>query len=236
LKKLAALNPKDIGNKEKIAEAEKLVQVVGKQMNDAETQQMKVEEELKTTLAKAQQASINSAKAKASAEASFRAMVISNNRVCNLCEHGKEKIAKRRAEIAGAIREETKRKAERMARRHSEKEQRKVTKAREVAVAAGKSLAQVEVAGPTQPAPTVNSTVAAPKQSFTQVQNSTTFANATANTTAATYVPVPALAQREIRADKHHKKSHKSAKKAKQAQQSDAEASEDDEEAFDQEK
>jgi len=233
LKKLAALNPKDIGNKEKIAEAEKLVQVVGKQMNDAETQQMKVEEELKTTLAKAQQASINSAKAKASAEASFRAMVISNNRVCNLCEHGKEKIAKRRAEIAGAIREETKRKAERMARRHSEKEQRKVTKAREVAVAAGKSLAQVEVAGPTQPAPTVNSTVAAPRQSFTQVQNATAFANATANTTAAAYVP--ALAQREIKADKHHK-SHKSAKKAKQAQQSDAEASEDDEEAFDQEK
>lgn len=202
-------------------------------MNDAETQQMKVEEELKTTLAKAQQASINSAKAKASAEAAFRAMVISNNRVCNLCEHGKEKIAKRRAEIAGAIREETKRKAERMARRHSEKETRKTTKAREVAVAAGKSLAQVEVvvAGPTQVTPTVNATVPAPVQSFAQVKNATAFANVTANTTAAA---VPALAQKEITADKHHKKSHKSAKKAKA--QSDAGSSEDDEEAFDQEK
>lgn len=215
-------------------------------MTDAETQQMKVEEEMKTTLAKAQQASINSAKAKASAEASFRAMVISNNRVCNLCEHGKEKIAKRRAEIAGAIREETKRKAERMARRHSEKEQKRIEKERQcrglgltsaeclkvnaaAAAAAPKAaLAQVEVAvaGPATPAPVQNNT--APKPTFVQVQNSTGFANVTANITAPA-----ALAQRDVKATKSHKKSHKSAKKTKQQSESSAE---DEEEAFDQEK
>jgi len=120
LRKLAALNPKDIGAKEKIAEAQKLVDVIGKQLGDADEQKNKVDQEKTIVLAKAQTASINSAHAKAQAEHAFRKMVIQNNKVCNLCEQGKEKIRKRRAEIAGAIKEETRRKAERAAARRKE--------------------------------------------------------------------------------------------------------------------
>ena len=233
LKKLAALNPKDIGNREKIAEAEKLVSVVGKQLSDATTQQMKVEEELKTTLAKAQQASINSAKAKASAEAAFRQMVISNNRVCNLCEHGKEKIAKRRAEIAAAIREETKRKAERMAKRHSEKESRRQEKVRDgqaASASARASLAQVEVpvaapAAPAAPANAANATAAR-----VQAAPAATPANASA---AASFTAPAAPASAQSLVEKKPKKESKKSRKHKAEQR---ESSSDDEEAFDQEK
>lgn len=120
LKKLSALNPKDIGAKEKIKEAEKLVSVISNQLGDAENQHNMVDQEKSVVLAKAQQSSINSAKAKAQAEHAFRRMVIQNNKVCNLCEQGKEKIRKRRAEIAGAIKEEMRRKAERAASRRRE--------------------------------------------------------------------------------------------------------------------
>lgn len=242
LKKLAALNPKDIGNKEKIAEAEKLVSVVGKQLGDAETQQLKVEEELKTTLAKAQQASINSAKAKASAEAAFRQMVISNNRVCNLCEHGKEKIAKRRAEIAAAIREETKRKAERMARRHQEKQAKRIQKEREcramgvppaecaaragaapaAPAAPAKSFAQ-QASVAVEAAPVVAAKPVAPV--LVQAKNTTLAAS---NVTAPAAPAQPVLAQQEKKPTQAKSKAHKSHKKAKHESSSD-----DEEEAFD---
>jgi len=236
LKKLAALNPKDIGNKEKIAEAEKLVSVVGKQQTDADTQNMKVEEEMKTTLAKAQQASINSAKAKASAESAFRQMVISNNRVCNLCEHGKEKIAKRRAEIAAAIREETKRKAERMARRHGEKEQRRIDKERQcrslgltseeckkvgpVPAAAPRAALAQQVSAPVTPVVTPSLAVSAPVEAAPKstMNAPVVKANTTAPATAAKLsapveaAPAKSLAQAE---KKPVKKSHKKASKSK---------------------
>jgi len=52
---------------------------------------------------KAREASVASAKAKAAAEKAFRNMVIDNNKTCSACRLGKEKIAKRRLEIDGAI-------------------------------------------------------------------------------------------------------------------------------------
>lgn len=64
---------------------------------------------------KAREASVASAKAKASAEKAFRNMVIDNNKTCSSCRLGKEKIAKRRLEIDGAIKQETKLKAQREA-------------------------------------------------------------------------------------------------------------------------
>jgi len=65
-------------------------------------------------------ASIETAKAKAAAERSFRVMVMHNNKTCNLCRVGKEKIAKRRLEIEGTIKQEVQKRAERAAekRRH----------------------------------------------------------------------------------------------------------------------
>lgn len=42
-------------------------------------------------------------------------MVIDNNHTCSACRLGKEKIAKRRLEIDGAIKQETKLKAQREA-------------------------------------------------------------------------------------------------------------------------
>jgi len=250
LKKLAALNPKDIGNKEKIAEAEKLVSVVGKQQTDADTQNMKVEEEMKTTLAKAQQASINSAKAKASAESAFRQMVISNNRVCNLCEHGKEKIAKRRAEIAAAIREETKRKAERMARRHGEKEQRRLEKERQCR-GLGLTSEECKKVGPTPAAKPASLAQQAPAPAVVTPAPAVVVAPAPAAKLNAPAVVAPAapvvvvapapaaklnapatpivngsLAQAD---KKPLKKSHKKSQKQEQS-------SDDEEEAFDQEK
>lgn len=241
LKKLAALNPKDIGNKEKIAEAEKLVSVVSKQLGDAESQQMKVEEEMKTTLAKAQQASINSAHAKAAAESAFRQMVISNNRVCNLCEHGKEKIAKRRAEIAAAIREETKRKAERMAKRHQEKEAKRIEKEKacrglgltseECKKVNAKSLAQetVPVATPalvqkSAPAPVVNATAAPALVQKTAAPAPAV--NATASPAAA-LVQKPKATEAKAEKSHHHKKQEKA--------EASSDEGEDEEEAFDKE-
>merc|ERR1711976_458429 len=64
---------------------------------------------------KARESSVASAKAKASAEKAFRNMVIDNNKTCSACRLGKEKIAKRRLEIDGAIKQETKLKAQREA-------------------------------------------------------------------------------------------------------------------------
>lgn len=48
-------------------------------------------------------ASVEAAKAKAQAEKAFRGQVVNNNKTCNLCNLGKEKIRKRRLEIEGAI-------------------------------------------------------------------------------------------------------------------------------------
>ena len=64
---------------------------------------------------KARESSVASAKAKAAAEKAFRNMVIDNNKTCSACRLGKEKIAKRRLEIDGAIKQETKLKAQREA-------------------------------------------------------------------------------------------------------------------------
>jgi len=67
-------------------------------------------------------ASIEAAKAKAAAEKAYRAMVIHNNKTCNLCNVGKEKIAKRRLEIEGTIKQEIRKKAARMAERKRQHE------------------------------------------------------------------------------------------------------------------
>ena len=109
------MNPKDIGAKEKIKEAESLVAVIRKQLLDAENQKVKIREEMNSAQTKAREASVASAKAKAQAEKAFRNMVIDNNKTCSACRLGKEKIAKRRLEIDGAIKQETKLKAQREA-------------------------------------------------------------------------------------------------------------------------
>jgi hypothetical protein len=62
-------------------------------------------------------ASIEAAKAKAAAEKAFRKLVVHNNKTCNVCALGKEKIAKRRMEIEVTIKQEVSKKAERMAER-----------------------------------------------------------------------------------------------------------------------
>jgi DNA repair exonuclease SbcCD ATPase subunit len=115
IRKTSALNPKDIGAKEKIKEAEALVAVIRKQLLDAENQKTKIREEMNSAQTKAREASVASAKAKAQAEKAFRNMVIDNNKTCSACRLGKEKIAKRRLEIDGAIKQETKLKAQREA-------------------------------------------------------------------------------------------------------------------------
>lgn len=115
IRKTAALNPKDIGAKEKVHEAETLVAVIRKQLLDAEKQKTKVAEEKESAQTKAREASVASARAKASAEKAFRNMVVDNNKTCSACRNGKEKIAKRRLEIDGAIKQETKLKAQREA-------------------------------------------------------------------------------------------------------------------------
>jgi hypothetical protein len=82
---------------------------------DAQNQKTKIGEEMESAQTKAREASVASAKAKASAEKAFRNMVIDNNKTCSSCRLGKEKIAKRRLEIDGAIKQETKLKAQREA-------------------------------------------------------------------------------------------------------------------------
>ena len=103
IRKTSALNPKDIGAKEKIKEAEELVSVIRKQLLDADGQKIKIKEEMSSAQTKARESSVASAKSKASAEKAFRNMVIDNNKTCSACRLGKEKIAKRRLEIDGAI-------------------------------------------------------------------------------------------------------------------------------------
>jgi hypothetical protein len=115
IRKTSALNPKDIGAKEKIKEAEALVTVIRKQLLDAENQRTKIKEEMESAQTKARESSVASAKAKSAAEKAFRNMVIDNNKTCSACRLGKEKIAKRRLEIDGAIKQETKLKAQREA-------------------------------------------------------------------------------------------------------------------------
>lgn len=115
IRKTSALNPKDIGAREKITEAEALVTVIRKQLLDAENQKTKIKEEMESSMTKAREASVASAKAKSAAEKAFRNMVIDNNKTCSACRLGKEKIAKRRLEIDGAIKQETKLKAQREA-------------------------------------------------------------------------------------------------------------------------
>ena len=115
IRKTSALNPKDIGAKEKIKEGEMLVTVIRKQLLDADSQKTKIREEMSSSQTKARESSVASAKAKAGAEKAFRNMVIDNNKTCSACRLGKEKIAKRRLEIDGAIKQETKLKAQREA-------------------------------------------------------------------------------------------------------------------------
>lgn len=115
VRKVSALNPKDIGAKEKINEAETLVGVLRKQLLDADNQKTKIMEQRDAAQSKAREASVSSAKSKAKAEAQFRTMVIDNNKTCSACRLGKEKIAKRRLEIDGAIKQEIKLKAQREA-------------------------------------------------------------------------------------------------------------------------
>jgi hypothetical protein len=115
VRKTSALNPKDIGAREKITEAQTLVSVLRKQLLDADTQKVKIAEQRDSSQAKAREASVSSAKAKAYAEKHFRNMVVDNNKVCSRCRLGKEKIAKRRLEIDGAIKQEVKLKAQREA-------------------------------------------------------------------------------------------------------------------------
>jgi hypothetical protein len=115
VRKTSALNPKDIGAREKIHEAQTLVSVLRKQLLDAENQKVKIAEQRDASQAKAREASVASAKAKAFAEKHFRSMVIENNKTCSACRLGKEKIAKRRLEIDGAIKQEVKLKAQREA-------------------------------------------------------------------------------------------------------------------------
>lgn len=115
VRKTSALNPKDIGAREKITEAQTLVSVLRKQLLDAEGQKTKISEQKDAAQAKAREASVASAKAKAYAEKHFRNMVIENNKTCSACRLGKEKIAKRRLEIDGAIKQEVKLKAQREA-------------------------------------------------------------------------------------------------------------------------
>ena len=115
VRKTSALNPKDIGAKEKISEADTLVGVLRKQLKDAEDQKVRIAEQRDTAQQKAREASVASAKAKANAEKHFRNMVVDNNKVCSMCRLGKEKIAKRRLEIDGAIKQELKLKATREA-------------------------------------------------------------------------------------------------------------------------
>jgi len=115
IRKTSALNPKDIGAKEKIKEAQSLVAVIRKQLLDAEGQRTKIREEMQSAQTKAREASVASAKAKAQAEKAFRNLVVDNNKTCSACRLGKEKIAKRRLEIDGAIKQETKLKAQREA-------------------------------------------------------------------------------------------------------------------------
>jgi hypothetical protein len=115
VRKTSALNPKDIGAKEKISEAQTLVSVLRKQLLDADNQKTKIGEQRDASQAKAREASVASAKAKAYAEKHFRSMVVENNKTCSACRLGKEKIAKRRLEIDGAIKQEVKLKAQREA-------------------------------------------------------------------------------------------------------------------------
>jgi hypothetical protein len=89
--------------------------VLRKQLLDAENQKVKIAEQRDSSQAKAREASVSSAKAKAYAEKHFRNMVIENNKTCSACRMGKEKIAKRRLEIDGAIKQEIKLKAQREA-------------------------------------------------------------------------------------------------------------------------
>lgn len=106
LMKTHALNPKDLGITSRINEAKTRKKEIEEQLEGARGAKMQIEEQKKNSYAKAQMASIEAAKAKAAAEKAFRAMVVHNNKTCSLCSMGKEKIAKRRLEIQGTIKQE----------------------------------------------------------------------------------------------------------------------------------
>lgn len=154
IRKTSALNPKDIGAHEKIKEAEELVTVIRKQLLDAENQKTKIKEEMEAAQTKARESSVASAKAKSQAEKAFRNMVIDNNKTCSACRLGKEKIAKRRLEIDGAIKQETKLKAQREAEKRRQSRGRGGRRT-DTAATAGLAQQTQPVAGPalTQPMP-----------------------------------------------------------------------------------
>lgn len=133
--KIQALNPADLGIVARIDDAIKHIKEIEDSLLAARDAKNKMEEEQQNAYAKAQMSSIEAAKAKAAAERAFRAMVMHNNKTCSLCNLGKEKIAKRRLEISQAIKNEIKKKAERMAERKRQKD--KHQRIRTMTIAAG---------------------------------------------------------------------------------------------------
>lgn len=164
-----------------------MVTVIRKQLLDAETQKDKVLDEMKSAQTKAREASVASARAKAAAEKAFRNMVVDNNKLCSQCRLGKEKIAKRRLEIDGAIKQETKLKAQR------EAEKRRQSRGR----GGNRSLAQAESV--TQPAQLQAQITIPPPAPVVQKVEVAEVAQPQA--------PVETLAQRKHH--HHHKKSKK---------------------------
>ena len=85
--------------KQKVEESEREVKVIRQQQIDAQSQRIKIEHERQITKAKAQELSIASAKARAQVEVAYRKMVLDNNKVCQKCALGRQKVVARKAEI-----------------------------------------------------------------------------------------------------------------------------------------
>jgi len=150
---------------------------------------------------KARESSVASAKAKAAAEKAFRNMVIDNNKTCSACRLGKEKIAKRRLEIDGAIKQETKLKAQREAEKRRQSRGRGGRRA---------GLAQESIPTPIISSPmTIPTSVAElPTQPIAAAQQSTV-----------------AYTENEKQPKKtHHHKKQKKAKKVEQSEESQGES------------
>lgn len=147
--------------------------VIRKQLLDAETQKDKVNDEMKSAQTKAREASVASARAKAAAEKAFRGMVVDNNKLCSQCRMGKEKIAKRRLEIDGAIKQETKLKAQREAEKRRQSRGRGGNRALAQETTPVTSVAQVDAAQAVVPPPKPAAPVDPAKQegSFDQEQS-----------------------------------------------------------------
>merc|ERR1711937_18490 len=128
--------------------------------------------------------------AKAYAEKHFRNMVIDNNKVCSRCRLGKEKIAKRRLEIDGAIKQENKLKAQREAEKRRQSRGRGGRRA---------GLAQESLPSST----IVTEPIAVP--------------TSIAQTTPIT--PISVAQETKVENKKHSKKSHKKQKKVEESEE-----------------